>query len=215
MSRTLWLAAGLAVLGGVIAGLLFWPAAPAPEAEPPARPSPRTIDPRPTPPDAAPATAAPTAPAQVLWREVAPSDVAPALLPVHREEVPGRVLVRFAAGRGAWRVGDRLQVTIPQIGAVFDARLEEIHRGPSGARAFTGTLKPDDAASDAYGFVLTVGPVETFAQLSTPLGSYELVGNGRYGWIMPTVNMDQDVDRSVHDYHPTRRSPPEPQRLPR
>ena len=159
--------------------------------------------------------AAPTTPAQALWREVAPSDVAPALLPVHREEVPGQVLVRFAAGRGAWRVGDRLEVAIPQIDTAYSALVEEIHRGPSGARAFTGTLRTNGAAARSHGFVLTVGPAHTFAQLSTPLGSYELVGNGRYGWIMPTANMDQDVDRSVPDYHPTRRTPPEPQRLPR
>ena len=215
MSRTLWLAAGLAVLGGVIAGLLLWPAAPAPEGAAPAHPSAPTPDPARTPPDAAPATAGPPAPAQHLWQEVAPSAVAPAQLPAHREEVPGRVLVGFAAGRGAWRVGDRLQMSIPQVDAVFDARVDEIHRGPSGARAFTGTLNTDDTAGDAHGFVLTVGPAETFAQLSTPHGSYELVGNGRYGWIMPTANMDQDVNRSVPDYHPARRPPPEPQRLPR
>ena len=56
------------------------------------------------------------------------------------------------------------------------------------------------AAGLAHGFTITVGPGNTFAHLSTPEGTYELVATGELGWLMPTANMDRHVDYSVPDY---------------
>ena len=211
VSRALWLAAGFAALAGVVAALLLFP----PPAVP-AAPDIREPAPVATPPTLPPVPESPPAPAQEavelepLWREISPGSIAPALLPAHREEVPGRVLVEFSAALRALSVGDHLGLAVPQLGAVFDARIEETHRGP-GARAFTGTL----GADREQGFVLTVSARNTFAHLSTREGSYELVGNDRFGWLMATANMDRDVDYSVPDYRPAREPPVRPLRLPR
>ena len=70
-------------------------------------------------------------------------------------------------------------------------------------------------ADREQGFVLTVSARNTFAHLSTREGSYELVGNARFGWLMATANMDRDVDYSVPDYRPAREPPVRPLRLPR
>ena len=210
MSRRLALLVGIALLGGVAVGLLL-------ARKPSSEPAPRT-DAAPSAGGVqAPAAAAPpatearspqanTPAAPVLWQTVDPAQVDPADKPTHREVVPGRVLVRLAVGFGHWNAGDSLALAIPQDDAVFNAAIEEVHRGPGGARAFTGTLAAADAA---HNFVLTVGRASTFANITTPAGRYELVGNRRYAWLMPVANMDRDVDYSVPDYHPRHNAPPE------
>ena len=209
MSRRLALLVGIALLGGVAVGLLL-------ARKPSSEPAPRA--------DAAPSAVALAVPvpaetpatqeqppanisaAPVLWQAVDPAQVDPADTPTHREVVPGRVLVRLAVGFGHWNAGDSLALAIPQDDAVFNAAIEEVHRGPGGARAFTGTLAAADAA---HNFVLTVGRASTFANITTPVGRYELVGNRRYAWLMPVANMDRDVDYAVPDYHPRHNAPPE------
>ena len=217
MSRTLWLAAGLAALAGGAVALLLLPRLPAPAPAPAVD----AREPAAAAPPAFPATPAPlSAPAEIavdrepLWRETAPASIAPALLPAHREVVPGRALVAFSANLGTLDVGDEMALAVPQLDTVFSVRIEEVHRGPGGARAFTGTLRSQGAIRD-HGFVLTVGQRNTFAQFSTPEGSYELVGNNRVGWLMATANMDRDVDYSVPDYRPAPDAPKQPMRLPR
>ncbi len=48
--------------------------------------------------------------------------------------------------------------------------------------------------------LLTIGNKHTFANISTPRGSYEFVGTTSHGWLMPSANMDQNVDYSKPDY---------------
>ena len=125
--------------------------------------------------------------------------VDPADMPRHREIVAGRALVRLAGGLGNLAAGEGIAFAIPQENAVFDAHIEEVHPGPEGARAFSGTLGIEGGV---YGFLLTVGRSTTFANISTPQERYELVGNRRYAWLMPRAMMDRDVDYRVPDYHP-------------
>ena len=211
MTRRLALVIGIALLAGVAVGLLL---ARKPWSEPPpvadAAPSPEVVVA--PPPTAPPATQGPPqaniSAAPAPWQAVDPAEVDPADTPTHREVVAGRALVKLAAGLGNWNAGDTLALAIPQHNAVFNARIEDLHRGPGGARAFTGTLA---ATGAAHGFVLTVGRANTFANITTPVGRYELVGNRRYAWLMPVANMDRDVDYSVPDYHPRHNALPERQ----
>lgn len=215
MSRWLWLAAGLAVLVGVGIGVVLIPrpASPpavvreAPGQAPQAATEGRSNKPATAPSqlDSAPASGSPSA-----WRRIDPAQVDVGDRPKHRQTVAGRVLVQIAADLSVLKVGDNLALPVPQDAAVFEARIEQAHPGIGGARAFTGSL----ASAGAGRFVLTVGPRSTFANLTTPGGRYELVGNRRYAWLMPSANMDRDVDYSVPDYHPRRNTPPEPERRP-
>ena len=119
-------------------------------------------------------------------------------LPAYKEVVQDRVLVRIVDVPGGWRVGQRIAVPIPQLNEVFTPVIERIQSGPDSTRSYIGTLTM--AAGRAHRFTITVGPRNTFAHLSTPLGSYELVAAGELGWLMPTINMDRHVDYSVPDF---------------
>ena len=119
-------------------------------------------------------------------------------LPAYKEVVQDRVLVRIVDVPGGWRAGQRIAVPIPQLNEVFTPVIERIQSGPGGTRSYIGTLT--EAAGRAHRFTITIGPRNTFAHLSTPHGTYELVATGELGWLMPTVNMDRHVDYSVPDY---------------
>ncbi|MYD93979.1 MAG: hypothetical protein F4Y02_09850, partial [Chloroflexi bacterium] len=90
-------------------------------------PDPPTEDtraaPEPTPPSIPPAVAPATSPPDVsLWEAV--DETVVHALPDYAPEwsTEGRVLVRTApalAAAGGWRVGDRLTLPVPQIGAVY------------------------------------------------------------------------------------------------
>ena len=151
---------------------------------------------------AEPAQAVETERLAALWQPVALADVAPGDIPAYKEVVAGRVLVRFADPLGGWAVGDRFAVAIPQLNARYAPTVDRIARGPGTIRTYAGTLHTDDRRD--YGYVLTVSDRNTFAHLSTPFGLYEVVGDDRFGWLMPTANMDQHRDLSVPDYRPPR-----------
>lgn len=138
------------------------------------------------------AESAPTA----LWQIVDESTVTE--LPVYREVVEGRVLIQITDAAGGWSVGQRIAVPIPQLDETYTPVVERIVPGPSGVRSHVGTLTED--SGHAYRFTITTGPRNTFAHLSTPHGTYELVATGELGWMMPTVNMDRHVDYSIPDY---------------
>lgn len=131
-----------------------------------------------------------------LWQVVDEASVAE--LPPYKEVVEGRVLIRVTGAADGWRVGQRITIPIPQIDETYTPAIERIEPGFSEARSYIGTLATTDGFT--HRFTITVGPRNTFAHLSTPYGSYELVATGELGWLMPTVNMDQHVDYSVPDF---------------
>ena len=133
---------------------------------------------------------------EALWTAIDEGSVTE--LPAYKEVVQDRVLVRIVDVPGGWRVGQRIAVPIPQVDEVFTPVIERIQSSPGGARSYTGALT--EAAGRAHRFTITVGPGNTFAHLSTPHGTYELVATGGLGWLMPTVNMDRHVDYGVPDY---------------
>ena len=149
--------------------------------------------------DAAPAAPVPPKP-MALWQPIPVADVQPVDLPAYKEKVAGRVLVQLAEDLGGWAVGDRIAIAIPQLRATYAPEVLRVARGPGSIRTYAGTLLT--AGARDYSFVLTVSPRNTFAHLSTPQGIYELVGDDRFGWLMPQANMDTHVDHAVPDYRP-------------
>ena len=131
------------------------------------------------------------------WWEIDPESTNS--MPTYKEVVKGRVAVELAKGLLFKREGDQLTIVIPQLGETYQPIIEKIDQLWTGDVSYRGTLMSDEHRS--YRFTLTVGQRHTFAHLGTPFGSYELVAQGRYGWLMPSANMDQHVDYTLPDYH--------------
>ena len=134
--------------------------------------------------------------AGTLWQVVDESSVAE--LPAYKEVVEDRVLIRVTGAAAGWEAGQRITIPVPQLDEVYTPVIERVEPGPAGIRSFVGTLTDDGGLG--YRFTITTGPRNTFANLSTPSGGFELVATGELGWLMPVANMDQHVDYSVPDY---------------
>ena len=96
-----------------------------------------------------------------------------------------------------WDMGEMISIEVPQIGETYESVIDRVETGLGVNRSYIGRLIDDD---HPYSFVITVGERNAFAHLGTPEGSYELVGNTEFAWLMPTANMDQHVDYSKPDY---------------
>ena len=137
---------------------------------------------------------------QALWTAVAEGNVA--VLPHYAPEwsVEARVLVSVsdvASSAANWRIGDTLALPIPQIGEVYQPVIEEIDDAV-GARAVLGWISGNDGRRRL--FVVTVGPKNLFAFIDTPQGSYELLADHRYGWLLPSSSMKAGWDYSKPDF---------------
>ena len=144
---------------------------------------------------------APTTPDAPLWEAVDESAV-PALPDYPPEwSTEDRVLVRTSpamAAAGGWRVGDRITLPVPQLGAVYRPLIKEIDDGPGGSRSALGMVRGDDGRDRRY--VVTVGPAHVFAYIDTRRGSYELSGGRELGWLLPASSMMAGFDFSEPDY---------------
>ena len=139
--------------------------------------------------------------ADPLWSAVDEADVDP--LPRYAPEwsTEGRVLVRVteaANAAGGWRVGDRLKLPLPQLGVVYQPRIEQLDAGPGPSISALGKIAGDDG--NRRRFVVTVGPVHVFAYIDTPRGPYELSGGTEFGWLLPSSSMMAGFDFSKPDY---------------
>ena len=90
-----------------------------------------------------------------------------------------------------------MALPIPQIGAIYRPVIEEIDDAV-GARAVLGWFSGDDGRRRL--FVVTVGPSDLFAFIDTPRGSYELLADHRYGWLLPSSSMKAGWDYSEPDF---------------
>ncbi|MDE0001726.1 MAG: hypothetical protein OXQ29_03415 [Rhodospirillaceae bacterium] len=132
------------------------------------------------------------------WQPLEIDSVAPERLPEYKEIVEGRVLVELSTGMWSWGEGDRITLAVPQTGAVYEPVIERVETMLGNNRSYVGRLIE---AEFPYSFVITVGQRNTFANFSTPQGSFELVGDTELAWLMPVANMDQHVDYSQPDYY--------------
>lgn len=140
--------------------------------------------------------------AHPLWRVVDEGSVQ--AVPPYAESwsEAGRVLVDVTATSQwaqAWRVGDRLAVDVPQLGGGFrEWTVERIDDGHDGrSRSVRGWI---DGDGQRRRMVVTVGPGRVLAYLDTPQGPYELTGNARLAWLLPSSSMMAGIDFSQPDY---------------
>ena len=136
-----------------------------------------------------------------LWRTAGRD--APGRIPDFPQEwsTEGRLLVDVSGAVAAapgWRVGDRLPIDVPQLGARYESVIERIDEGLGHSRSAVGLMAGTDGGSRR--FVLTVGPARVFAYIDTPDGPYELTANDRLGWLLPSSSMMAGLDYSKPDY---------------
>ena len=129
------------------------------------------------------------------WTAVSVDTVDPWRLPSHGGNREDAVLVALDAGIRNWRAGDRITLTVPQTGGAWATSISAVE-GAGSNRSYVGRLESGPLPTS---FVVTVGPLHTFAQLGTALGSYELTGNAEYAWLSRTIDdwHGDDLDYSV------------------
>ena len=131
------------------------------------------------------------------WKPVEESSVPEDQLPSHSADVEGRVLVEISSALWSKDVGDSVQFSIPQQEVVLYGNLTKIDKTIAHTRIREGTL--EDGAQE-YTFILTLGDKNTYADINTANGRFELVGTRQYGWLMESANIAPDVDFSLPDH---------------
>lgn len=136
-----------------------------------------------------------------LWRVVDEDSIASKPPLGEGWSAQGRLLVDItnatAVAHGL-RAGDRMVVEVPQLDIRFDALVDQVRDGPGRARAVRGLAQ--DADGQPRRIVVTVGPGRVFAYVDTPQGPYELVGDGKLAWLMPSSSMMAGIDFTQPDY---------------
>ena len=200
-----------AVAVGVVAALLWRAPEPDGEVEPPVdlpvAPPIESVE-RPAAFEVAPPGGSPESDprrregSEPLWRVVNEGSVR--ATPPYSESwsEAGRVLVDVtaaASGMDAWRVGNRLAFELPQLGGIHEWTVERIDEGQDGrSRSVRGWI--DNGGDRPRRIVVTVGPGRVLAYIDTPQGPYELTGNARLAWLLPSSSMMAGIDFSVPDY---------------
>ena len=131
------------------------------------------------------------------WQAVDVGSVEAESIPVYKETVEDAVLVELSPAMWSWSAGEQITLSVPQIGMTFTPVIDRVETALGSNRSYVGRLTDDEFP---YSFVITVGERNAFANLSTPRGSFELVGNTQLAWLMSVANMDQHVDYSQPDY---------------
>lgn len=135
---------------------------------------------------------------RVAWSQADPHAVDRDWLPPqHQEGDADAILVSLADEISSWREGDRIVISVPHTGATFESVIDRVVTSLGDNRSYVGRLVGED---QPHLVVVTVGSMNAYAHVGTPQGSYELVGNRHFGWLMPTASMDRHVDYSKPDY---------------
>ena len=92
----------------------------------------------------------------------------------------------------AMREGDRLTLSVPQLGEVRSSAIKAVSQG-DGARSLIGRAAWSDGPPRRW--VVTVGSGSLFAWIDTPAGPHELAIRGRHGWLLPSASR-----RAAYDF---------------
>ena len=103
------------------------------------------------------------------------------------------------AAAPTWQVGDPLTIDLPPLGKRFESTIERIDQDPARYSRSIRALVVDDNGHDRR-LVMTVGPTRVYAYVDTAVGPFELVGDTRLGWLLPSSSMMASWDFSKPDY---------------
>ena len=100
-------------------------------------------------------------------------------------------------------LGDNILLSIPQIDFELLLVVIQVKSRVRGIKVITAT-----GIEESADLLLTLGPSSTFANIDTLKGTYELVGTASFGWLMPSANMDPNVNYAKPDYVVQKNSEP-------
>ena len=103
------------------------------------------------------------------------------------------VLVALAQEMWRWEAGDKISLSVPQIGVTYTSTVDAVENAAGGIRTYTGKLTKGEFP---YSFVVTVGETKAFANLGTPKGTYEMFGDTEFGWLYRTPAWECTVGHS-------------------
>ncbi|MBT3626079.1 MAG: hypothetical protein HOI74_11170 [Gammaproteobacteria bacterium] len=102
----------------------------------------------------------------------------------YTRDIPNAVLLKITELRSnSWKAGDHIEFYVPQIDYTLTSKIEERKEHAGGVV----TLKSYPGKSMLNNVLVTLGQKNTFVNLFTPSGEYELVGNLEHGWLMPSA----------------------------
>jgi len=141
-----------------------------------------------------------------LWTTSTKSIDADIDIPGAQSNVEGAVRIQFdTSNLRSLRRGDELRIEVPQKATDYRVSIKKVVQHPDGIMVI------EARQNDDVRLILTLGQKNTFANLATLDGNFELVGNTKTGWLMPTANMDPDLDPSIPDFVVLPNSPAERQ----
>ena len=133
----------------------------------------------------------------ITWTVASEQDVDSSSVPAYKEVVEGRVLLQISDDLPSLEQFDVIDIYIPQLDETYQTTIDEVKISLGSNRVYKGHMFSGD---NPYFYVLTVGSKNVFGHFETPQGSYELFGNRTLAWLMPSVNMDKNIDYSRPDY---------------
>lgn len=132
------------------------------------------------------------------WTVIDEGAVEPERLPPRLETYTDARLVRLTGYLENLGPGSRVAFDIPHTGATLQSVIERVESGLAGNVSYIGRVDRDDVL---HRVIVTVGARNAFAFVASDQGSFEMVGNGEFGWLMSTAGMERHVDYSEPDYY--------------
>ena len=121
-----------------------------------------------------------------LWTVLSrDADISPVTSFDH-EQYPDAMLLEISDLRATqWHVGKEVTFTIPQTGYQLTTQVEELEEPFPGITVVKSY--PDESLANHM--LVTIGQKNTFVNLFTPDGEFEMIGNERHGWIVPSSSL--------------------------
>lgn len=113
------------------------------------------------------------------------------------------VYVTLTGDYAQWLLGTPVEIDIPQTDKTYRSVVDRIV--PDGFGNTSIYAKPEEEEEEFQQLIVTFGGSQTFAYVSTTVGTYELHGTDETGWLTPTSSMRENIDYTKKDVAETRR----------
>ena len=122
----------------------------------------------------------------IIWQELPRNADIPPVLSFDHEQYPDAVLLDISnLRRENWYEGKEVTFRVPQTGYMLTTQVEEMTEPYPGIRV----LKSYPDETFANHMLVTIGQRNTFVNLFTPEGEFEMTGNQQHGWIVPSSSL--------------------------
>lgn len=102
-----------------------------------------------------------------------------------------------------WLLGTPVEISIPQTGKRYRSIVDRI--APDELGNVTIFAEPDTDEEEFLRLIVNYSSTQTLAYVSTTLGSYELTGSEKGGWLTSTTSLQKRRDYTLKDLKETQR----------